>query len=149
MSLGTSYEMTMSEYTEAARLFGCKEAGLMSIEILYTFAERRCSITTGSEMNILHGKPFYIYIANLIANPLNEPKFRVVVTESNFPTCIIHARDDESHMLKGNSPAWTKYETLNTNTTVDSGPYRRSERQHEEVDLQNAVKIPGKSSKTD
>lgn len=45
----------------------------MTIETGGTFFERQCSITTPVQIEILPGKPFYLYIANLAAKSVSLP----------------------------------------------------------------------------
>lgn len=47
----------------------------MTIEIDGNVVEGRCSMTTWGLMDILPGKPFYVYVVNMMANPVNLPKF--------------------------------------------------------------------------
>lgn len=50
-------------------------------------------------MDILPGKPFYVYVVNMTAKPVDLPKLMIVACALNSPTCIIHVRDYEPHMF--------------------------------------------------
>lgn len=50
-------------------------------------------------MDILPEKRFYVYISDMTSKLVNFPNFIMVAYASSAPTCIIHARDDELHML--------------------------------------------------
>lgn len=56
-------------------------------------------------MDILPGKPVYVYIANLTAKSVNLPKCMIVATAYNAPQCIIIANDDESCTMENEGQA--------------------------------------------
>lgn len=59
-------------------------------------------------MDIQPGKPLYVYIVNMKAERVNLPKFMKVAYASTAPTCIIHASDDEPHIMTDEDPISTK-----------------------------------------
>lgn len=69
-------------------------------------------------MDFLHGKQFHVYIANLTAKPANLPNFTLVAYVSSAPTGIIHARDDELHMLKDEGFIPTKCDKFNSDPYI-------------------------------
>lgn len=126
--------ITVPAYTQAAVLVSCQSAGLMTIETDHDVVECRCSITARGLMYILTGKQFYTYIANLTARPGNLQRFVIVDSASNAATCIIHARDDETHILKDEGAITTQCDKFNTDPIANSICYTPSEGRDEQMD---------------
>lgn len=53
-------------------------------------------------MEIVPGNPFYLYIVNLSAKPVNLPKLVLVATAPNIHTFMVHGRGDEALGLESN-----------------------------------------------
>lgn len=68
---------------EWAVLVSCQCAGLMMIESSSSVVERRCSMTMQILINILPGKPFNVYIANMMAKPLNLQNIMILTSAWN------------------------------------------------------------------
>lgn len=94
-------QITVLAYTQAAVLIKCYGAGLTTIETHYNVVKHRCSMPGRGQMDVLPERPFYVYIENLTAKPIELLKLMKVACALSDPTCIIHARDDGRHMLEG------------------------------------------------
>lgn len=70
------------------------------MEIHRNVVERQCSMTARDVMGIMTSRAFYVFIANMMARPVNLPKFMIVSPASNTPACIVHAHEDEPIMLQ-------------------------------------------------
>lgn len=51
-------------------------------------------------MDIIPGKPIYVYIRNVKDKTVILLKFMIFDSESNASTCVMHARDDKPYMWK-------------------------------------------------
>lgn len=71
-------------------------AGLMKNGIHRIVVERRCSMNGIGFIDVLLGKPFYVFIASLTAEPMNLSKFMIAAPTSKAPSRIVHARSHES-----------------------------------------------------
>lgn len=67
----------------------------MTIETHGNVARCRCSMNARDLTDILSWKPFYVYIVNMKAEPVNLPRFMIVAYASSASTYTIQARDDE------------------------------------------------------
>lgn len=77
-------------------------------------------MTASGLTDILPGKPFYVFIANMTARPDNLPKFMKVAITSNASTCNVYVRDDELHMWKEECRILTKRDKSSSHTTVSA-----------------------------
>lgn len=89
-----AHQDTIPAYLQAPGLLSSRKAGLMTVETHRNVVEHKFPLTTPGVMDILSSKPFYVYMANLTAKPVNFPKFMTVASASNVPSCIIHTGDD-------------------------------------------------------
>lgn len=105
-------------------------------------------MTAQGVMDILPGKPFYVYIFNMIARPANLPTFMIFHYALNAPICIIHAQDDVPHTLTDEGYAVTKHDNGSTYHTVKAVRYKGQERCDEQVDCPNIVKVLNEDSQT-
>lgn len=87
-------KVKISFHTQGAVLVIFQGAEVMTIKILCNIVEFQFSMAAGGLMDILPGKHFYVYIANLTATPVNLLNFRIAAFPSNTPASIVHARDD-------------------------------------------------------
>lgn len=85
-------------------------------------------MTARGLLDILNGMPFNVYIANLIALPINLQMFMIVAYASSVPTCIIHTRVDELHMLTDEFPIRMQLYKLSSNPTKNDAGYKPPER---------------------
>lgn len=83
----------------------------------------------------------------MTAKPAYLPKPKIVSYASCAPTFVIHARDDEQHMLKEKGPTPTQYDKSNSSPTVNSVRYMHTEHCNEQVDHHNTMKESDKNSK--
>lgn len=100
-------------------------------------------------MDIQSEKPFYVYVANLTAKVVNQPKVLIVAPASNAAICIIHARLHEANKLKDEGPTQTKCHKFYSDPTVGAVRYRLLERRDGQVLGHNERKESDKVSKTD
>lgn len=68
---------------------------------------------------------------------------------SSAPTCIIHARGDELHILTAKCPIPTQFDNPNYDPSFSAIRYTPPERCNEQVDHHNAVKQLDEISETD
>lgn len=104
----------------AAVLVSCDGAGVMTVEARGHVVECQCSITTRDMMDILHGKPIFVYIANMTANPVRLQKFMIVLYAPNAPICIKHAKDDEQYMLNEEDSVPEQGDKFNSDPTINT-----------------------------
>lgn len=90
-------------------------------------------------MDILLGKPFYVYIAIIMTKLVTLPRFMIVVFPSSAPTCIIHAKVDELFMLK-EGPILAQDDKFKSDPTNNAAGYTPHEGCNEQVHFQNAAK---------
>lgn len=62
-----------------------------------------------------------------------------VAHASSAPTSIIHARNDEPHMLTDMCPIKTQYEKFNSDPTINAGRYKSPKHLEEQLDDHNGV----------
>lgn len=106
-------------------------------------------MTAEGVTDILPGNPFYVYILNLTAKPVNLSKLMIVADASSSPTCIIHAKDNEPHILTDEFLMPTKCDNWNYDPTINAVRYRPPKRYNMQLDHHNAVQQSEKNSKTD
>lgn len=92
-------QVTIPAHAQAAILVNCRGDGLVKIETNGHFAECRCSVKDEVQWAFYRGKLFYVYIVNVTAKPVHVLKFMIVAYAPSVPTCIMHANEDEPHML--------------------------------------------------
>lgn len=90
-----------------------------------------------SLMDILAGKPFYVFIPNLTAKPVDLPKLMIVASASNARSSIVHARDVDPCITKVRGRALLQ---CNATNSVHLVCYQSPERRDEQMDRHNAVK---------
>lgn len=73
-----AHQVTISAHRQAALLVRCRGAPRMKIETHRSVVEHRCPMTAQGLMDIVPGKPFYVYILYMTAKAVNFPKFVVV-----------------------------------------------------------------------
>lgn len=88
-------QLAVLAYPQVAVLVSTESAGLMTIETHCNIVEHRCFMTVRGFMDIVPGKPFYVFILNTTANPVNLPNCMTVAYASSSPACMTHPRDDE------------------------------------------------------
>lgn len=88
-------------------------------------------------MDILPGKPVYLYIANLTSNLASLPSLMIVASASSALSCIIHARNEEHCTTEYRGQAAKQCRSSNL---VHSVHYKPLERLNEEVDRQITVR---------
>lgn len=99
-------------------------AGLITIEAHGNFVERRCFMAARCVMDILPRKQFCVYIGNLTAKEITQPKFMIVAYALNASTCVIHARDDELHLLRDKARMQTQSDKAYSHATTNATYYR-------------------------
>lgn len=72
------HQDTILVYMQAAVLVACRDAGLLKIENHGNHLERRCSKTARGVLGTLPGKPYYVFMSNVKAKPVNLPIFMIV-----------------------------------------------------------------------
>lgn len=77
------------------------------------------------------------------------PKLMIVACVSSAKTCIVHARDDELHMLMAEGLIPMHCDKLNSDSTTNDVRYKPLEHCDEEVDCHNAIKQSDQNPKTD
>lgn len=87
----------------------------MTSESSRNIVERQCSMTTPGLIDILPGKPYYVYIADVTAKSDILPKFEIFTFASNTKACIIHVSDDETYILKNEGQVLNQCEKGSTN----------------------------------
>lgn len=92
--------MPIPAYMQLLVLVSSKDAGLMKTETHCNIVKCHCSMTARNLMHIPHGKPFYVYGANLMAKPTNLPKVMIDCYASRAPARIPNAMNDEPYMLR-------------------------------------------------
>lgn len=90
-------------------------------------------------MEILPWNPLYVYIANLVAMRVVLRNFTTVAYNSNALACIIHARDDETHMLKDVDSFHIQYDKLNSDSIINHVRNYPIESRNKQVDRHKAV----------
>lgn len=88
-----------------------------TVETHPNIIERRSSITAMGIMDKLPGVPFYILIANMSAKAASQPKYMIVASGTNAPTCHVHAPSDE-HDTRGE--AWLDNQAIADKRRVDT-----------------------------
>lgn len=68
----------------------CQETKFKTIETHCNVTKPRCSMLAQGVMNIVPGVALYIYIMILMPSPANHPKFMIIASATNVPTCFIH-----------------------------------------------------------
>lgn len=101
--------------------------------------ERWCSMTVQSLMNFVPGKPFYIFVLNMTANPASFPRFMIVDYVPRAPTCIIHARDDDPNMWTDDHPIPTHCDRFNSDPIINAVRYKPPESRDKQTDRHIAV----------
>lgn len=76
-------------------------------------------------MDILPGKRFYVDIKNLVEKPLHLPKFMIIETASNAPSCMKHPRDYERFTMEIGGQASTPCVSENSIHLVHYKPPER------------------------
>lgn len=129
---------------QAEVLLSFEGTGIMKIKTHYNVVERQPSMTPGGLLNILPGKPLYVYMTNLAARPINLPKFKIVTFMSNGPTCNVPTRDNEPHMLKYKTQIPTQCDKMKADPTVNAICYKPFAHYDRQVGRHNAVKVSNK-----
>lgn len=75
ISRQAAHQIRISAFIQIVEFVLCQKAGLMAIQAPHTFDARLCLMTDRSVVNIVPGKHFYVYIANLTAEAVHLRKF--------------------------------------------------------------------------
>lgn len=89
-------------------------------------------------MSILHQEPFYIYMVNMIAEPVNLLKFMIFAYASSASTCILYARGGVPNRLRDRSSILTRLDKLDSDLPIDAVRYEPAGPCDDTVDLQKA-----------
>lgn len=75
-------------------------------------------------MYIVPGKPFYIFIENLVGKPVVLSKIRVLAFTSKSIPCVIHVREDEPNTSTQVAPVSVQLHKSSTNTILNIGGFK-------------------------
>lgn len=92
-------QVTIPAAMHAAVLVNCQAAGFMTNGTQDNVFERRCFTTVRGLMDILSGKPFYIYVIKMTPETVSLLKVVIHACAKSPQTCIIHVRDNEQNIL--------------------------------------------------
>lgn len=129
-------QSTVPAYSQAVVLVTFRGAGLMRIENHWRIVEHRCSKTAQGLMDLLHGKPLYVFIANLPAKLVNLTKFMIIATVPNAPSCTIHALDEDPCTMEKRDQPSTQCPPAISRHIIH---YKPPEGWNEPLDKHNAV----------
>lgn len=91
-------------------------------------------------MGILSGKPIFVSILYMKANPVNLPKFMIFAYVSSAPACIMHSRDGHPYMLKHEGDVSARCNNGSTDITLNAVRYKPQECRDEQMDRCSSVK---------
>lgn len=100
----------------------------MTAEIHCNTAERRCAMAAQSQMGVLPGKRFFVYVANLSAKPVNLPEFMKASILLDAPECTVHPCDHDKPNLNTKQESKTHCDKTEDKSPISSvhqiGPER-------------------------
>lgn len=128
-NLRVALQVTIQGCTQAAVWVGLQGPGTKTIETRGNIFEDQCNMTGKGLVDILPRKPFYMYIANPTARPVNLTRFMIVRYASSAAAYIIHARNKEVFMMIDIGHILRECENRSTDPTVNVFFYKPQERQ--------------------
>lgn len=134
---GVACQVMVPAYFKAAMPNTFRSTGIMPIETHQNIVEQRFCTTEQGILDIWTGKAFYVCIANLMAKPVNLPKFVIVSSASKAFGCLIHVRIDEPCPTAKGGPASKQ---CNSTSSVHVAHLEGSELWDEQVDRHIAVR---------
>lgn len=92
-----------------------------------------------SRLNILYCKPFHVYISNMTAKPVTQPKFMGVARASVATKFVINNRNDELYVLRNEGHTSTQCSNESNAHTVNVVGFKLQERGDEQMDRLNCA----------